>query len=168
MQISSNDTLFGVPIMKLRAFFKRYTDNWDVESVIDFFDFEQEQAETLISELAREGYIEKGIVFHDELYWRNSIKGNALALASAAKPIRRTTADKKVKEFIERVYEVNENEYYLYKVKKVVLFGSYLSDAERLGDIDLAVEIFPKETDTDKFHKLTRARSKEAIRDGRR
>ena len=116
--------MFGLPIMKLRGFFKRYTNNWDIENVMYFFDLEREKADALMIELEREGYIEKESKFRDKQLWRNSIKGNALALASAARPILRTTAERKINEFLVRVNEVNKNEYYLYKIKKVVLFGS--------------------------------------------
>lgn len=44
------------------------------------------------------------------------LDNNALALASAAKPILRTTAEKKINEFLERVRDVNRNEYYKYKI----------------------------------------------------
>lgn len=33
MIINSKDEMFGLPVMKLREFFKRYTDNWDAESI---------------------------------------------------------------------------------------------------------------------------------------
>ena len=167
MIINSKDKMFGLPVMKLREFFKRYTDNWDVESIMCFFDLDRKKADALLIQLAEEGYIEKGSKFHEEQLWTNSVKGNALALASAAKPILRTTAEKKINEFLARVKEVNTNGYYLYKIKKVVLFGSYLGEAERLGDIDLAIEIVPKETDRDKFQKSAQDRSREAVHNGR-
>jgi len=167
MQIKSNDELFGLPIIKLREFFKRYTVIWDIENVMYFFDLDREKADALIIELEREGYIKKESKFRDKQLWRNSIKGNALALASAAKPILRTTAERKINEFLVRVNEINRNEYYLYKIKKVVLFGSYMSEAEKLGDIDLAIEIVPKETDCNKFQKLAIERSREAKQNGR-
>lgn len=110
---------------------------------MNFFDLDREKADALIIELERESYIKKAGRFRDEQLWGNTIKGNALALASAAKPILRSTAERKINEFLERVKEVNRNDYYLYKIKKVVVFGSYLSDAEKLGDIDLAIEIVP-------------------------
>jgi len=50
----------------------------------------------------------------------------------------------KLREFMERVREVNVNPHYLYKVKEVVLFGSYLTLRERINDIDVAVEVGPK------------------------
>lgn len=167
MIINSNDEMFGLPVMKLREFFKRYTNDWDVENIMYFFDLDREKADALMIQFEEEDYIEKGSKFRDEQLWRNSIKGNALALASAAKPILRITADKKINEFMTRVNEVNINKYYLYKIIKVVLFGSYLGEAEKLGDIDLAIKIVRKETDPDKFQKLSHDRSKEAKQNGR-
>lgn len=38
MRINSNDEMFGFPVIKLREFLKRYTDNWDLESIMYFFD----------------------------------------------------------------------------------------------------------------------------------
>lgn len=47
------------------------------------------------------------------------------------------------------------------------MFGSYLGDGERLGDIDIAIKITPKESDPDRLVKLVRARSSEARDNGR-
>ena len=118
-------------------------------------------------QFVEESLIEKGIKFHDEQLWKNTIKGNALALASAAKPILRATADKKINEFLTRVKEVNTNEYYLYKIEKVLVFGSYLGEGEKLGDIDLAVKIVPKEADKSKRQKIFTGRSIDAKNNGR-
>ncbi len=64
-----------------------------------------------------------------------------LALASAPQPIRRQTAEKILEDFIGRIHELNSSPHYLYYVRRALLFGSYLSDKERLGDIDIIVEI---------------------------
>lgn len=88
MRINSNDEMSGFSVIKLREFFKRYTDNWDVESIMYFFDISKKnEASKLMKEFENEGLIEKGNKFRDKQLWRNTIKGNALALASAAKPI---------------------------------------------------------------------------------
>ena len=63
--------------------------------------------------------------------------------------------------------EVNTNLYYLYKIEKVVVFGSYLGEREKLGDIDLAIKIVPKEWDQNKFQKASRKRSLDAKQNGR-
>jgi predicted nucleotidyltransferase len=64
-----------------------------------------------------------------------------LGAASAAKPITRQTAERALDDFLARVVLVNRRAYYLAKVTKVVVFGSFLRpDIERLGDVDVAVE----------------------------
>lgn len=167
MRINSNDEMFGFPVMKLREFFKRYTNEWDVESVMQFFDIGRNEANILMKQFEEGSLIEKGSKFRNEQLWRNSIKGNALALASAAKPILRATASKKIDEFLTRVKEVNTNEYYLYKIEKVLIFGSYLGEGEKLGDIDLAIKIVPKEVDASKRQKLFTNRLIDAKNNGR-
>src|SRR2546430_9398057 len=71
-------------------------------------------------------------------------QGTRLAQASAAVPLRRATAERKLREFMARVEQVNQSEEFAYRVNRVVLFGSYLTDAERVNDIDLAVEMVPR------------------------
>jgi predicted nucleotidyltransferase len=56
-----------------------------------------------------------------------------------------------LREFLWRVDQVNEHQYYLGKVVSVVLFGSMLKpDLDRLSDVDLAVEVVPKEADRER------------------
>ena len=50
--------------------------------------------------------------------------GNA---ATSAKPVRRSTADRVLGEFLGRVEVVRDDSYYLVLVQEVVVFGSYLS-----------------------------------------
>ena len=71
-------------------------------------------------------------------------------------------------EFLDRVRQVNSNSGFLYRVRKVVVFGSFLSDAPFVGDLDLAVDLCPKEKDSRKHSELIRARANEAARYGRR
>ena len=71
-------------------------------------------------------------------------------------------------EFLKRVEHVREDDQFLYKVSKAYVFGSYLSDKEYLGDIDLAVELSPKEKDLNKFNELRRTKMAKAHQEGRR
>lgn len=167
MRIKSSDKILGISILKIRDFFKRHTTQWDIGNIMHFFCLDKREAKILMKEFEKENLIEKTEKFNNEQLWRNSTKGNALALASAAKPILRKTADKKINEFLTRVKEINTNLYYLYKIEKVVVFGSYLRDDEKLGDIDLAIKIAPKECDQDKFKQMLRKRSLDAKQDGR-
>lgn len=49
--------------------------------------------------------------------------------------IKRRSADQKLTELLERVGAVRDNPQYLYQVSMLVVFGSYLTDKELLGDI---------------------------------
>jgi predicted nucleotidyltransferase len=88
-------------------------------------------------------------------------------LASAARPLTRRNA-KKLQEFLARVREVNSTDYYLYKVRRALVFGSYLSDRDRINDIDIAVELVHRITDPEQRGAADRARIDEAYRAGRR
>jgi hypothetical protein len=65
-------------------------------------------------------------------------RGEAFANASAAKPVFLKTAETLLQQFLER---------------KRVLFGSMLSEAERLGDVDIAIELLPKVAEEAEFRK---------------
>ena len=67
--------------------------------------------------------------------------GWSVALASAAPRITRNTAEIALLEFMKRVHSVNANPSYLYSVKKIAVFGSFLDQHEKLGDVDIAVDL---------------------------
>ena len=101
--------------------------------------------------------------------WRVTQLGQSFASATAAKPITRQTAERTLSEFLERVQRVNEDQYFLAKVTKVVLFGSYLrAGVDRLGDVDVAVQLEPKESDTEFARILNEQRVDELAILGRR
>ena len=57
-----------------------------------------------------------------------------------------------MQEFLKRVEEVNRDDFYPYRVSKLVLFGSYLNPEQMdLGDIDIAFELEPKIKDYDEL-----------------
>ena len=72
----------------------------------------------------------------------------------AARPLIRSTAERKLSEFMERVRQVNITGRFAFRVRKVVVFGSYLTDSPRLGDIDIAVELVAREEDCQKQRAL--------------
>jgi predicted nucleotidyltransferase len=167
MRIDPKDTLAGQSILKIRDFLRRnQLHNWGEETVGYAFAVDSKTAKRIIILLKRRGYIEP-IQISGEKYWKNTIQGNALALSSAAKPISRATAEKKLKEFLERVVEVRISKYYLYKVTKVVVFGSYLTAKEKLNDIDISISLAPKEKNVEKMRKLAERRINEAFSQGK-
>ena len=52
----------------------------------------------------------------------------------------RTTADKALNNLINKIKVANKREDFIYKITKVVLFGSYInSNKEKIGDLDIAI-----------------------------
>ncbi|MBI2385180.1 MAG: nucleotidyltransferase domain-containing protein [Elusimicrobia bacterium] len=126
---------------------------------------DQAAAREIVVELAARGYIERSAFFVEGEYWKNTIRGNAFAGATAAKPLLRASADKRLKEFLDRVEEVRRDPYYLYRVHRVILFGSYLTSKDRINDIDLCVSLTVKEKD--KQDRLREQRVEETLRRGK-
>ena len=125
-------------------------------------------AARILRQLESEGYVTKIALKGGDKRWQPTLKGNALSLASAARPISRRRAEKTLGEFIERVKEVNCNDYFLYKVETVVVFGSYLSTTETINDLDIAVKLVPKLRDADAFRTNAQNRISQAWKEGRR
>lgn len=100
--------------------------------------------------------------------WKNTELGNQFAVAPASKPVTRETAEKRLAEFLERVKAVCDDPYYLYRVGRVTLFGSILSDKSLLGDVDIAIQLIHKEPDKSKAEELDKERRQKASREGRR
>lgn len=158
MHINPNDTLAGQPILKIREFLRRNQScNWGEGIVRSTFNVDSKTAKGIINLLKIRGYIEP-IQISGKTYWKNTIQGNALALSSAAKPISRATAERKLEEFLERVIEVRNSKYYLCKVTRVVVFGSYLSGKDNINDIDLSISLVSKEKNEQKRRKIEEER----------
>src|SRR5438270_2426196 len=58
--------------------------------------------------------------------------------------ITRSTADRLVAGLVKRAQEIDANPAYLFGISRMAVFGSYLTEKVRLGDIDIAVEFGPK------------------------
>ena len=60
--------------------------------------------------------------------------------------IKRSTADRLLNGFIERISKVNSDDSYLYRVDRAVVFGSYVNDPDKdmIGDLDIGLKLVPK------------------------
>jgi len=76
--------------------------------------------------------------------------------------VTRAKADELIAALIERVKVVDADPQYLYGVSRLAVFGSYLTDKSKLGDIDIAVELGPKERRTSLHWQLCEAQRAEA------
>ena len=147
MRIDPKEQIADVEILKVREFLRRVdnTDEWADDFVVYRLKISPKKANRLINELNRRGYIEPIRIYRQKQLYRKTLKGSTLGLASAAKPVTRKTANRIFSEFMDRVRQVNSDPSFLVKVKKILVFGSYLTDALRINDIDVAVELTWKE-----------------------
>lgn len=168
MRIDPNGEIAGQPAIRVRDLFRyvSHLDCWSEETVAARLEVSVKVARGVVAELAKIGYIERK-EFDRMRCWSTTLMGNGLGLATAAKPINRDTAQRIIKEFLERCRKINDDPYYLYKVTKVVVFGSFLSDVMHVNDVDLGIELEPKERESDKHMALCGERSRIARTSGR-
>ena len=167
MRISRNQIINNTPILKVRDFFKslqRYrTYIFTLDKVCNYFNIHSSEAKGFISELSEREFI----VDSSDCY-KTTLKGETLRIARCVPPIKRDKADKIVSDLMQRVEEINNNDYYLYSVSKILLFGSYIQEnAADFGDIDIAFELERKVEDTDEFEKLNSEFIDKAINEGK-
>ena len=172
MRINSADTIAGQPVLTIRQLFKKTQyHGGTLSDIANQLHVDQKAAREIFDTLCAEAYIEPTETPHyadeDNTHWRTTLKGNSLALATARKPITRQTAERLLNEFLTRVKEINDCDDYVYYVKQVIIFGSYLSDSPNLGDIDLAIWVEFRYNDIQKRSENIRKRIELALQSGR-
>ncbi|MGY4480086.1 hypothetical protein [Bradyrhizobium sp. USDA 3364] len=107
------------------------------------------EAKRVFAALLAEGYLEPNEPKNklDKAKYQTSIKGRRLAAANLTKRFDRAKADNEVAALITRANEINMRDELVFFVHKITAFGSYLTDSNDLGDIDLVVEIQPRRND---------------------
>jgi predicted nucleotidyltransferase len=166
MRIDPNGSIGGFPTVHVRKVVRRLGNGtlWSAETVQRVAGVDNGQAVALIAAMKKAGLV-KANYGKARGTWSTTQLAQRLGAASAAKPITRETAERLLREFLERVADVNGDTYYLAWVSKVVVFGSYLRpDVDRLGDVDIAVELQPKEPDPEKRREATYRRLAETGR----
>jgi predicted nucleotidyltransferase len=78
--------------------------------------------------------------------------------------ITRAKAKELIAALVERAKAVDADPQYLYGVSRMAVFGSYLTGKEKLGDIDIALELGPKERHPPTHWKLAEEQAQEAPR----
>jgi predicted nucleotidyltransferase len=177
MNISNIKTICGYPSKLIRELMRSFPGlfNISVPAVAAFLHSNNvlegeaeptvfiEKAKDLIADLEQNGYIT--LIHPGE--WERSPKGGQLCMATALKPIARAAAQKVVGKVIKNAELINTSSSYLYRVKRIVVFGSFLSDKQFLGDIDIAVDIEQKVAGRHIFDTLCDADAYRAKMDGK-
>ena len=149
MRIDPKGTVAGYPALQVRRALKR----------LDLFpewDFRRFEAVTGEGHAFARALVAAGLVQRVEKgYWSITQAGKTLSSATAAPRVTRATAEKNLAAFLGRVDHVNRSAGYLGSVVTVVLFGSMLRpEVDRVSDVDLAVEITPKDPNKDRAYAL--------------
>lgn len=142
--IKAGQLISGLDAKVLRDFLRKSYTGFDQDWIIKDLKVAPSQAPLIINALLREQYIEPDRRWQERFgtmpRYCATRKGRELMRASAAARITRKTAQLALDGFMQRVHEVNRNPRYLCSITKVVVFGSFLKDLDRLGDVDVAVE----------------------------
>jgi predicted nucleotidyltransferase len=153
MQVNSKQTLAGVSVLDLRRFFRQlvahHQNSFNKKWLLKELQLTHSQTDGVLEELATQGYLSLAPSQHQAPEYRMTDLAHELVRSSAAKRISRTTAQDALEGLMLRAENLNANSKYLYSVCSVVVFGSYLSSNERLGDLDVAIELSPRIADPD-------------------
>jgi predicted nucleotidyltransferase len=169
LNIDRTDTIAGYPAMGIRSLLRRSMHRWiTVADPVAILGIAEPEGKKLIQELVVLGLLEAmNLTGEQPEGWINTFKGNAFAQVSFRPRFHRATAEAALTDFLKRVVTVESEQRFLYRVDTAIVFGSYLSTAARIGDIDLGVSISPKATEGQKFSDLCLAKTREEIQNGR-
>src|SRR5436190_21003625 len=105
MFIDPSATIAGLRSTAVRDFLRRASPfEWNVDYAAELLRLSRRRAHQVVKQLLALGYVEAGTSRpRGERSFRRSLAGSTLAHASAAQPLRRATAERKLAEFLARV-----------------------------------------------------------------
>ena len=120
MRIQADQKIVGYPAVQVRQLMRETVGrSITLRYVQEILKCSDSSARRVMKSLEAEGLIEP---VHE--HFEPSMKGSALAMAKAAPPLRRETADRLITEVINRAWAVNGDESWAYGVGRLVVFGS--------------------------------------------
>jgi len=164
VRIDPQAKLEGIPLTEIRALFRRA----GLGSVVslglirDELKLSRLEADRLVQALVKAGFIKNGA---DP--WHLTEAGIRLRAAPAAEPLYRKTANRLLEDLLQRIDALNKDGRFLAWVEKAVVFGSYLGDTDRLGDVDVAVHLVRREPDLKKHMEANNRRVSQEMERGR-
>ena len=145
MRVNATDKILGIEAKHLRKFFKDHTSrDFDANSIKYWPELKLTSDKKIMKffeDMIKGGYVNKK-EHNNRNFYELERKAMALANAKFIKPISKEKATEDVKELLERVEQMNNNDYYIARVKSIHAFGSYIDkDAKDCADIDLIIEL---------------------------
>ena len=160
MLINPKEILFGQPVLKIREVIRNAMQEklWGssqaavVGKVASILKQPNAVAKQLVEQLKQDDYLSlKKEKFGAESQYELTVteKGRRFGLATATSPISRQKATKLLNELIERAKAINSNDELVYVVESIRVFGSYLSNKDLLGDLDVGFKLTAKYAGSD-------------------
>jgi hypothetical protein len=164
MQIDPKATLDGTRLIDIRRLFRRagLDGLLSPEFIQREMEVDARRARRLMRSLKTAGFIEP-----DEERWRLTKEGGRLRAATSARPLLRTTADRLLQTLLNRIELLNRHPDFMARVERAIVFGSYLSNADRLGDLDVAIQWQRREPNYDKHVEANSKRVMAEMKKGR-
>jgi hypothetical protein len=137
MRIERDQLIAGLPARDIRRFMREAAGFIiRVRTVTEVLGCSERRALELLENLQNEG-----LIAATENFWEATARGHALAMAPAAPPLRRATAERLIEQVVERAGEINREDRLAYRVHWLALFGSFLAGVERPNDVDIACSL---------------------------
>jgi hypothetical protein len=169
MRIRPDDLVVDFPAKQIRKLLRQSDQFLSVDDVTKVLGLRGKSALRLLEALEHQGFVKKNTSAPDpNKNWKHTLKGGALSNALFSSAVSRRNGEKALIEFMDRVGEVNENGRFLFRVRKVLVFGSFLTESSTIGDLDIAIDLVPKEPDARKHSELVQARANDAELSGKR
>ena len=158
MRIRRDQVLLGIPALELRKLMRRWGSGCgDARFIRTVLQVSESEAGQLLQRLQDSGYVEcEAGMKRGNKFYVMTVKGCALAGASAAQPIRRELAQRRLHELIERMAQANRDDRFLVGVQEAAVFGSYLTSQSHLGDLDVHYTTYRKIGDAEEFMRVSR------------
>jgi predicted nucleotidyltransferase len=170
VRIDPDASFAGVPLGHVRdAMFALQGRDWTMDELRELLGTGEETFERVAEKLRADGLVE--VVHrwpHGDAVWHNTLRGGRLANASVTARVPRERALRHMKALLQRARAVNASDRFLYRIRRIRLFGSLLRPGRALvSDADLAIELDPKEPDAGKHRALMERQATEAAQGGR-
>lgn len=165
VRIDPDKELAGYVQVKIRDLLRKAnqgSESWKICFISENLHISREETIKVVRALEKEGLIiqarDRGIYkrnpdkFQKEelTEWELTDKGRRFAKAST-EGISRDEADKIISTLPTRIEQINQNPEFVYTIRRAFIFGSYVeTDDQCLGDVDIALELEPKENDPQK------------------
>ncbi|HET6556977.1 MAG TPA: hypothetical protein VFG54_06650 [Prolixibacteraceae bacterium] len=177
MRINSKEVLYGQPILKIREVVRHtmrpYLTGDSKSELICKVAFILKEPNSVVKEVLELMIQDDYLLLNKERFGgkyrynlKATLKGRQFGIANASPPLSREKATQLLNELIDRAKAINANEELVFIVESLKVFGSYLTDKEVLGDLDIGFKL-RRRYDDDEFKQRSEQRSDLARENGR-